>query len=291
MILAWIMKECMSEYSQCTVDEIAENYIEGTPRISETPVHRDEVSASAITGINTEDSSISEGTVMYDILFNAIAPASGELIELIINIEAQSNFYPGYPLIKRMIYYCSRMISAQYGTVFEHSRYDKIRKAYSIWICTNPPQERIGAITRYSIQEEHILGSSSEMKSNYDLMTAIIINLGDRSIKSAGRITGLLEVLLSAKMKPDEKKKILNKEYDIAITENMEREVSDMCNISMGILEEGIEKGRSEGMLGAVRSLMDTMKLSARQAMAALKIPEDEYGKYEQMIEQLSSKH
>lgn len=64
-----------------------------------------------------------------------------------------------------------------------------------------------------------------------------------------------------------------------------------MCNISMGILEEGIEKGRSEGMLGAVRSLMDTMKLSARQAMAALKIPEDEYGKYEQMIEQLSSKH
>lgn len=159
IILAWIMKECMTEYNNCTIDEIAEKYIEGAPLISEEAVHRDEVSTSVIAGMNTEDNSISEGTVTYDILFNAIAPASGELIDLIINIEAQSDFYPGYPLIKRMIYYCSRMISSQYGTVFEHSRYDKIRKAYSIWICTNPPKERSNTITRYSIQEEHILGA------------------------------------------------------------------------------------------------------------------------------------
>lgn len=25
---------------------------------------------------------------------------------------------PGYPLLKRAVYYCGRMISSQYGTVF-----------------------------------------------------------------------------------------------------------------------------------------------------------------------------
>lgn len=58
----------------------------------------------------------------------ATAPKSGELIRLIINVEAQNNFYPGYPLIKRGIYYCSRMISAQYGTEFSASHYEDIKK-------------------------------------------------------------------------------------------------------------------------------------------------------------------
>lgn len=38
IILAWIMKECMTEYNNCTIDEIAEKYIEGAPLISEEAV-------------------------------------------------------------------------------------------------------------------------------------------------------------------------------------------------------------------------------------------------------------
>ena len=34
---------------------------------------------------------------------------------MIINIEVQNDFYPGYPLVKRGIYYGGRMLSAQYG--------------------------------------------------------------------------------------------------------------------------------------------------------------------------------
>ena len=46
--------------------------------------------------------------------------------------------YSSYPLTKRAIYYCSRMISAQHGPIFTKSEYGKIRKVYSIWICTQP---------------------------------------------------------------------------------------------------------------------------------------------------------
>lgn len=45
-----------------------------------------------IIGLNTEDSTINEGTVTYDIRFRAIVPGTGEKISLIINIEAQNDF-------------------------------------------------------------------------------------------------------------------------------------------------------------------------------------------------------
>ena len=115
-----------------------------------------------ITGIGTEDKKAAEGTVTYDVRFTALAPVSGELIRLIINVEAPNNFYPGYPLIKRGIYYCSRMISSQYGTECTESHYSGIKKVYSVWICLNPPEERSNTITRYYIEEENLVGEVKE---------------------------------------------------------------------------------------------------------------------------------
>ena len=43
IILAWIMKSCLEEYRECSVNEIAEQYIEGTPQVGEEPVAQDEV--------------------------------------------------------------------------------------------------------------------------------------------------------------------------------------------------------------------------------------------------------
>ena len=56
----------------------------------------------------------------------------------------------------------------------------------------------------------------------------------------------------------------------------MEEEVRNMCNISYGILEEGIEKG----ILNSIKNLMESMNLEVNQAMNALKIPKNEQGKY-----------
>ena len=41
-ILAWIMKTCMAEYKDSTVQDIAENYIEGTPEVGNIPMDADE---------------------------------------------------------------------------------------------------------------------------------------------------------------------------------------------------------------------------------------------------------
>ena len=122
IILAWIMKSCLEEYKDCDVHEIAEKYIEGQPQVSTVPVMPDE-SGTVISGMDTEDKSVHEGTITYDIRFRAIVPRSKARITLIINMEAQNDFYPGYPLIMRGIYYCCRMISSQYGREFTDSHY------------------------------------------------------------------------------------------------------------------------------------------------------------------------
>ena len=107
IILAWIMKSCLEEFRDFDVNEIAEKYIEGEPTISKIAVSPDETNAGQrIHGIGIEDATLTEGTVTYDIRFFAAVPASGERIRLIINIEAQGDFYPGYPLHKRGSYYC-----------------------------------------------------------------------------------------------------------------------------------------------------------------------------------------
>ena len=82
-ILAQIMKNCVNEYSACSVDEIAEKYIEGTPEVGTVGVHVDDTNrpkktSDVIAGSNNEDSTLTEGTVHYDVRFDAIAPTSAQ---------------------------------------------------------------------------------------------------------------------------------------------------------------------------------------------------------------------
>ena len=260
IILAWIMKNCLEEYRDCDVNEIAEKYIEGMPQISEVAVIPDESNhVSMIHGAGNEDVSLTEGTVTYDIRFLAVAPVSGELIRLIINIEAKNDFYPGYPLIKRGIYYCSRMISAQYGTEFTSSRYENVKKVYSIWICMNPPKNRENSITRYYIVEENLVGNVKERKADYDLMAAVMICLG-REEDSNIDLLKLLNVLLSTEKDSEDKCQILEDDFHIKMAQTLEREVSLMCNLSKGVEEKGIEKGRREGRQEGIIAMVSALK-------------------------------
>ena len=280
IILAWIMKSCLEEYRDCGISEIASKYIEGEAQISEAAVYPDEEAESLqIAGLNTEDSTINEGTVTYDIRFRAIVPGTGERISLIINVEAQNDFYPGYPIVKRNLYYCCRLVSSQYGTEFTNSHYEKIKKVYSIFICMNPPNYRKNTINQYSIQEENLIGEFDENVEYYDLLTGIIICLGDVEDEMTG-ILKLLEVLLSSERSPKEKREILQEEFNIKMTQELEREVSEMCNLSEGVEQKGIAKG----ITASIRNLMESMGWSIEQAMDALQIPTEERNGYLNML-------
>ncbi|OUQ53360.1 hypothetical protein B5E58_13265, partial [Tyzzerella sp. An114] len=137
-------------------------------------------------------------------------------------------------------------MSAQHGTEFVDSHYEKIKKVYSIWICPNPPIKDSNTITSYSIQENNIVGNFKEEVKNYDLMKVVMVLLGKS--QSDNNLLKFLRILLRNDMLIEEKQRILKEDFNYNISKNIEREVIDMCNLSIGIYEEGIEKGIAEGV-------------------------------------------
>jgi hypothetical protein len=65
---------------------------------------------------------------------------------------------------------------------------------------------------------------------------------------------------------------------------NKDEEVVDVCLavelMKQEAAEEAAEKAREESTITSIRNLMDTMKWTADQAMAALKITEEERENY-----------
>lgn len=290
-VLAHIMKTCVSEYKDCTIQEIM-GYIEGDIQIGNAGVHSDETNLPPkIQGLSTESNSVNESRTYYDVRFSAVAPwGNGERIGLIINVEAQRKYNPGYPLVKRALYYCARMLSAQYGSVFDRSHYESIQKVYSIWICTNPPKERENTITSYTIEEHQLVGGSKEVVRNYDLLNATMVCLGRPEGENYNGLLRMLEVLFSGRHEPKQVIDVLENEYGFSITENLGRSVSDMCNLSMGFFEEGVEKGHKEGrienQLANLRKIMEKMSFSAEDAMSFFDIPEAEREIYRKLLTQ-----
>lgn len=268
-ILAWIIKSCIKEYEACEIEYIAKHCLEENSMVGQAAVHPDEVfCGEQIRGSAQQDTSAQEGTITYDIKVCAWLPGTGEGKEkgrLFLDIEAQNDFHPGYPVVTRGIYYVGRMILAQYGTEFTHSRYGDLKKVYSIWICSNPPVGRRRTMNTYGITEKCLAGAVKEPENHYDL----------------------LEVLLSPYMRAGEKIKILKDEFSIVMERKFEEEVREMCDLSIGVAEWGMEQGIKEGICTAIKNLMSTTNWSAEQAMEALKIPEKEREAYaEQLREQ-----
>lgn len=103
-------------------------------------------------------------------------------------------------------------------------------------------------------------------------MEVVIVNLGDADKESELEILDLLNVLFSTSATPEEKKKRLQEDFDIAMTEEFESEVKDMCNLSKALVDQGIEQGIEQGV--------EKQKMSLAQMMIEEKEPVDRIAKY-----------
>ena len=101
----------------------------------------------------------------------------------------------------------------------------------------------------------------------YDLMEVVILNLGDADKCSELEILDLLNVLFSTTVSPEEKKKRLNDEFDIAMTAEFESEVRDMCNLSKALVEQGIEQGIKRGIEQGIGKGVEQKNLSLARMM------------------------
>ena len=188
---------------------------------------------------------MSEGVTTFDIRFQAVTPG-GDPLTLIINVEAQQSSDVSYPMIKRALYYGSRLISSQNGVEFDHSHYEKIRKVYSIWLCMDTPQGKSG-ITRYVTQEITEYGSIHEACLHYDLQQIVMVYIGNDRRHIRNRLLRMLYDLFKSDESAAYKKKVLEEKYQIELESKEEGMVDTMCNLSVGVYRRGMELGEKRG--------------------------------------------
>ena len=108
MLLAWILKYPVAKFWDCSIKDIAEKYIEGSPTltIGTIPVDADLTNAvrkttKNIKGSCNEDTSTTEGIAIFDTIFRTIvsvacAEASSNIVSFdifFLNPPTWKNFY------------------------------------------------------------------------------------------------------------------------------------------------------------------------------------------------------
>lgn len=119
------------------------------------------------------------------------------------------------------------------------------------------------------MRNDAIFGNVSLNHEAVDLMQGVIVNLGEAEEKVDSDILNLMNTLLSSKVSETEKKRVMQEDFNIIMTEELESEVSDMCNLSQGIWDSGIEKGKKE------HAIETALKMIARGKMTLEEIAED----------------
>lgn len=268
-ILAYILKYAVKEFKDYSIDD-AKAAIDGEPEVAIRSVRPE-----AVSTLENESKIPGEGKMYFDILFYAVTN-DGYRQKMYINIEAQKSFYPGYDLVTRGIVYPARLISQQMDVEYTADNYDGVKKVYSVWICMNAPEKKhsykkvADSIVEYSIKPTilypHNATDDEIATGRYDLMSTVFINLNSQNtINSKNVLISMLSTLLSDKIKADEKKQKLEKEYGIKMSKELESEVSSMCNLSEAIEERGIERGRMYTIYDFIQSGMITPEAGAQK--------------------------
>lgn len=236
--------------------------------------------------LNNENSIPGYGTVRFDFFGCIDLPQLDHTIKRIyLNVEIQNDAYPKYSLITRGDAYLSRIQTTQWGKEYNDQNYDGMKKVYLIWILPQAAKKRDGQVSICKTDEEKQL----EKVETYDKREQIVIYLDkehdtSKKYQEYDEILTPLVVFLNNILDYQGKIRIM-KEYGFKEIEREVREVCDYANIlekeylnkGIGIgVEKGIEQGTQNERIKNIRKLMIKLKMSFKEAIQFLDIPEDE---------------
>lgn len=265
-ILSRILKFTIKEFEDMEAEDIM-GLIEGEPlvsKVSTEPGETNQTFHGKITGNNTESTELEEGTIIFDVIF--FVRMKDGVSRIIINLEAQGIEKPPYPLVNRTIFYIARLISSQKNRNFDHSNYGDMLRTYSIWICFNLEENCMNYLhlTNTSLFGTH------EWLVDLELMNIFLVgldkNLSEEAIKTTdSNLHYMLGTIFSNDLSPKDKVRLLSEREDMPAGTHIRKELDTMCNLSYGIEEQGIEKGRLDlikNMLSKHMPVEDIMKYS-----------------------------
>lgn len=236
--------------------------------------------------LNNENTIPGYGTVRFDFFGCIDLPQLDHTIKRIyLNVEIQNDAYPKYSLITRGDAYLSRIQTTQWGKEYNDQNYDGMKKVYLIWILPQAAKKRDGQVSICKTDEEKQL----EKVETYDKREQIVIYSDkehdtSKKYQEYDEILTPLVVFLNNILDYQGKIRIM-KEYGFKEIEKEVREVCDYANMlekeylnkGIGIgVEKGIEQGTQNERIKNIRKLMIKLKMSFKEAIQFLDIPEDE---------------
>ena len=269
-MLSRIIKEFVEEAKHLSIEEIIE-------------IVQDE---HRFQRLNNENTIPGYGTVRFDFFGCIDLPQLDHTIKRIyLNVEIQNDAYPKYSLITRGDAYLSRIQTTQWGKEYNDQNYDGMKKVYLIWILPQAAKKRDGQVSICKTDEEKQL----EKVETYDKREQIVIYLDkehdtSKKYQEYDEILTPLVVFLNNILDYQGKIRIM-KEYGFKEIEKEVREVCDYANMlekeylnkGIGIgVEKGIEQGTQNERIKNIRKLMIKLKMSFKEAIQFLDIPEDE---------------
>jgi len=243
-ILAHILVKTIDEFEGMNPIDVAE-LIEGEPKVGVVPVEPGLTNAEItdedgqrIVGLNTENAEINEGLIRFDIIF--YVRMKNGLSQIIVNFELQKDEPRKYQILNRAIFYVSRLISSQKERDFVNTNYDDIKRVFGIWICMNTAYN---SLSHVHLTKDEIL-RAYDWKGNLDLLNIVLVGVTNEIPPHDEKyeMHRLIGALLSSELKEREKLKIIEQEYNIPISREVEEEMNVMCNLSDGIEERAAAK-------------------------------------------------
>lgn len=130
----------------------------------------------------------------------------------------------------------------------------------------NVPKYAENTAVRYQLSPKNIVGDIKQY-GRYDLLSVVEVNL---SKELAGeddelKLHRFLGTIFNSAISAEEKTDILTKEYGIKMTDEIERRINIMCNLSEAILEKGMEKGQFQQLYELIQSGDISMERAAER--------------------------
>lgn len=185
-------------------------------------------------------------------------------VDLFFDLEMQRESEPGYPIPKRRVYYCCRLISRQIETLGKEA-YNQLRPIYSVWILVNNIPEDLknsvytaGMTGGFGDDKKDMLEDTVKIGRQIDLIHLCLIYLSEDFKVEEGQsdLIKYLQAVFTRKI--DDKSCNPYCEYSSGI----KKEVDEMMSLREAFELRGERRGERRGeQRGEQRGIAEVIKL------------------------------
>jgi hypothetical protein len=205
-VISRIVSELVPGFTSLTPEEVERECLVSDIHVRDEPTTRANRAITRVARQESEDKTLSEGSVLFDVLTVLRQPNGDGVVIVDLNLEGQETDDLSYPIEKRALYYIARLPSIQGEDLAATECYELLHRVVSVWVIIDPHEADRATVTHTYSKTEDILGIMNHNPEDTDLLDIIHVRLNTRYPGASRGVVGMLEVLFSNVLSTGEKK-------------------------------------------------------------------------------------